>query len=89
MRFYGLSFKEVMEMTYEDSEMLWKAMNSIQAEETLVGFQTSSFPKLKKESRNKLWKSAQKAARPKLLEDEEKKQVSTFELAKMIARSAR
>jgi len=74
-------------MTYEDSEMLWKAMNSIQAEETLIGLQTSAFPKLKKESRNKLWKAAQKASTPKFEESENKKPVSTEQLARMLTRS--
>lgn len=82
-----MSLSEVRDMTYEDSEMLLRAMSAIRSEEFLFGLQQSSYPQLKKHSRDSLWKSHQKLSKPRFLDDEYEKPKTTKDLAKLLSRS--
>jgi hypothetical protein len=62
MHFYGLSLQEVREMSMHDAIMLHKSVRVIQAQETLVNMDVSSYPHTKKESRKRIQKSYQQAA---------------------------
>ena len=57
MRFYGMSLKEIGELTNEENEMLWQAVTQIEAQETLVSMKVVSFPNMKKEDIEKTHRS--------------------------------
>lgn len=57
-----------MAMSAEAEEMMWKAITVIEAQETLIGFQVSAYPQMKKSAQEQLHKSLHRMAFPEVYE---------------------
>lgn len=82
--FYGFSFSEIETMPIVDANMFYRAITVIEAQEMMKQVQVSSFPKMKKESQEKLHRALHKQAYPEAYSTQ--KAVSSEDMAKMLSR---
>lgn len=78
-RFYGFTYKEILEMPFSVFIDYQKAIKIINARERLDDIRTSNFSKNSAENRKKIWKSYSKDA-----ENEDKKAMSQEEIARKL-----
>lgn len=83
MRFYGLSLEDVYAMDHSDSLMLLKALEAIEARESIADLRVQDWPNLKKEARSKLFRDLNKRANPNMMK-EERRPLTTEDLAALI-----
>lgn len=84
MRFYGLTYDQVMELPAEAGFELWKLVDVIEAQEALISMNVSAYPHMKVSDARELHKSIYKKAYPKIFES--RKAISTEDLARVLSR---
>lgn len=82
MRFYGLSFQDVLNLPVVSAEMLLEQIESVRAKETLLALKIADYPHLKKEARTKWARELHKVAYPG--SDDRQKPVTTADLARLM-----
>lgn len=83
MRFYGLSLDQVLELDFDDSMMLLKASETLEARESISLLKTQDWPHMTKQARGKLFRDLNKLANPNMMK-EERRPLTTEDLAKLI-----
>lgn len=79
IRFYGLSFNEVMGLNSFEFSSLYLAIDSLESQEQLLALTAHDWPNMKREQRSKMHKSLYKSAYPSNF-DKQKKYITTDQL---------